>query len=117
MRGKRALETIEAEIRKEKAEALGRVGECLEKCLQRLVILRSELLDLADGHPPQHGGESLSLDARNKLREYRELLDQAEELRYSLIIQREAVGLLRHEDVDRLYPLPEPPPVLIVGLG
>jgi hypothetical protein len=28
------------------------------------------------------------------------------ELRHFLIIQREAIGLRRHEDVDRHYPMP-----------
>jgi hypothetical protein len=29
-------------------------------------------------------------------------------LRYYLVVQREAMGLRRHADVDRVYPIPPP---------
>lgn len=49
-----------------------------------------------------------SPDFDRKLREYARLQLEAKQLRHALIIQRETVGLRRHEDVDRQYPLPGP---------
>jgi hypothetical protein len=41
---KPSFETVETEIRKEKAEALGRAGERLERALQELEAFRQECL-------------------------------------------------------------------------
>lgn len=110
MRRKPNFETVESEIRTEKAEALGRAGERLEDSIQKLQTLRQELLDLvAEARQSFCGGqERVPVEAEQRLREYMRLREQAKALRHSLIIQREAVGLLRHEDVDRQYPLPGP---------
>jgi hypothetical protein len=43
---RRGFEAVESEIRKEKAEALGRAGERLEQALQELEAFRQELLGL-----------------------------------------------------------------------
>jgi hypothetical protein len=40
---------------------------------------------------------------------WRDLAATAKRLRYELIVQREASGLFRHEDVDRQYPIPSLP--------
>jgi hypothetical protein len=107
---KRGFNDVESEIRKEKAEALGRVGERLERGLQELEAFRRELLGLvlASRQTVHDGEERFPAEIDQKLAEYARLREQAKALRHSLIIQREAVGLSRHEDVDRQYPLPGP---------
>lgn len=93
-RGSRAELPVEVEILKEKASALGRVGERLDGSLARLADLAARI---AEAGP----------DARAALvDEYRAERARARELRYYLVVQREAMGLRRHADVDRAYPLP-----------
>lgn len=48
---KQGFEAVESEIRKEKAEALGRAGERLECALQALESFRRELLVLIANRP------------------------------------------------------------------
>jgi hypothetical protein len=107
---RRGFEAVESEIRKEKAEALGRAGERLERGLQELEAFRQELLGLvaATRQCVHDGEERFPAEIDQKLAEYAGLREQAKALRHSLIIQREALGLSRHEDVDRQYPLPGP---------
>lgn len=87
---------VEVEIMKEKASALGRVGERLDASLARLAILSARIAE-ADRH------ERHRLEA-----EYRAERARAAELRYYLVVQREALGVRRHADVDRAYPVPPP---------
>jgi uncharacterized protein YydD (DUF2326 family) len=108
----RAYEQVEAEIRKEKAEALGRAGERLEQALQELSAIRREVLRIF-----RHAGcigrfqsNQVAAEVTQKLAEYARLRARASQLRHYLIVQREALGLLRHEDVDRCYPIPGPIP-------
>jgi uncharacterized protein (DUF3084 family) len=107
---KRGFDDVESEIRKEKAEVLGRVGERLEQALQELEAFRQQLLGLvlATRQTVRDREERFPVEIDKKLAEYARLREQAKALRHSLIIQREAVGLSRHEDVDRQYPLPGP---------
>jgi hypothetical protein len=102
--------TIESEIRQEKAEALGRAGERLEQALREVEAFRQEFLGSV--HAAQasdlDGQEGVRARIERKLAEHARLCEQARALRHSLIIQREAVGLWKHEDVDRQYPLPGP---------
>ncbi len=107
---KRDLERIEAEIRQEKAAALGRIGERLEQILARLADLRKELLDLSGVASPCLGtseGEHLALP-RAQVAMYTRLREEERQIRHHLVIQREAAGLRRHEDIDRQYPEPSP---------
>ena len=106
---KRGLQDIESEIRKEKAEALGRAGERLERALQDLETFRQEISGViaAKLESIDLGEERFPPEVEKILAEYARLRERARELRHSLIIQREAVGLWRHEDVDRQYPLPD----------
>jgi hypothetical protein len=107
---KHGFETVESEIRKEKAEALGRAGERLEPALQEVKTFRQEIFDLVAGGPEAFLNEQgrFQVEIEQKLTEYARLCEQTRQLRHSLIIQREAVGLWRHDDVDRQYPLPGP---------
>jgi hypothetical protein len=105
------LEAIESEIRKEKAEALGKAGERLERALQELDTLRQDffhLITVRASGPSREGREGISAEVERRLAEYAMLREQARQFRHALIIQREAVGLWRHEDVDRQYPMPGP---------
>jgi hypothetical protein len=94
---------IEAEIRRAKAEALGRVGERLDAALAELAE-RDRRLDglLAALGPGQRPDLRLALeiDARNRLR------SKAMGLVQHLVIQREALGLVRHVAVHERYPVP-----------
>lgn len=98
-----SLRKIEEEIRRAKAEALGRAGERLEAVLAELAE-RDRRLDrwlLEAGpegrHDPRHARET---EARNRLR------DEAAQLHQHLIIQREALGLVCHGLVEEWYPVP-----------
>jgi hypothetical protein len=107
---KHAYEQVESEIRKEKAEALGRTGERLERTLLEIGEIRRAIHALA-GLVPHAAGmddDRTAAEMEGKLAEHARLCEAARQLRLSLIIQREAVGLWRHEDVDRTYPPPPP---------
>jgi predicted RNA-binding protein len=112
----KAFENIEEEIRKEKAESLGRAGERLEQILQELRIIRQELLErTATGFRSDPAvSPHVLAEVNEKVMAYARMRSRAWQLRHYLVVQREAVGLWRHEDVDRLYPIPPPfslPPV------
>ncbi len=85
---------IEAEIRKEKAGGLRRVGTLLESLLEELRGVEGEL-------------RTLSGEARAKaVARHRELRAQAEKQQWYLIVQREAMGLTKHHDVYEQYKIP-----------
>lgn len=89
-------ERVEREIVQEKAAALGRAGERLEAALAAARAL-GDALDAARD-PARR--ETLR-------REYETARRQAAAARQMLLIQREAIGLRHHRDVDRQFP--EPP--------
>ena len=101
---------VEKEIQQEKAEALGRAGERLERALMDLATLREDLVNLVRCAPasPLTETEGVTSEIGEALERYARLRKEAKQLRYCLIIQREALGLWKHEDVDRLYPIPAP---------
>ena len=100
--------TVESEIQREKAESLGRAGGRLEEALLKLQVLQCSLSDFVSsaGETSPDQEEQFSAEWAPKWVEYVKLREQAKALRHALIIQREAVGLWRHEDVHRQYPLP-----------
>lgn len=86
---------MEAELNKERAGALGRTARTLETHLDKCAQLAKQL-------------ELAASDARARLlAEYREEYALALKWRWYLCIQREAMGLRRHDDVDRIYPPPK----------
>ena len=86
---------ITREIAQEKAVTLGRAGERLEAAL-------AILADLAAAH-----ASARNAAARAELAaEYERAWRGAESARQTLLIQREAVGLRHHRDVDRQFPRP-----------
>ena len=85
---------IEVELRKEKATALRRVAGRLESALTSLRELEAKM--------PSPG----SPDRARFVERHQELRAHAEQQRWYFIIQREAMGLLHHEVVDEMYPIP-----------
>jgi|SRR5215831_1168759 len=84
---------IEHEIRHEKARKLGKAGEALERaCAAAWEAYRA-----------QTPGD------REAARAYVLMHQEARERRRNLLLQREAMGLFDHRDLDRCYPLPPPP--------
>jgi len=104
------FETIESEIRREKAEALGRAGQHLERSLREIEMVCRECFGLLRAARQFLRDEKTCwlTEYEQKVTDYGRLREQAQALHHALIIQREALGLSRHEDVDRQYPLPGP---------
>lgn len=92
------LARTEAELRAEKAAALARIAGTLEGILAELRRRREQF-----GRLPTED-RTAAAEAYDALRE------QARLYRWYLVVQREALGLFLHEDVDRHYPPPEPLP-------
>lgn len=86
----------EAELNKERAGALGITARKLEGLLERCAELRGQLDRTPDGPLKDL-----------LLRDYREAREASERQRWNLCVQREAIGLRRHEEVDRIYPIAE----------
>jgi hypothetical protein len=85
---------VELELAKEKASGLRRVGEKLEALLAGLRQLEQSL-------PQLHG------EAREAaLSRHAQLRAEALQQRYNMRVQREAMGLWHHGDLDELYPIP-----------
>src|SRR5688500_5438811 len=96
MKRREGFERLEQEIVKEKAAALGRTGERLEAALADAAALRLAL-----------DGETDAARRTTLLREYEGARQRALLARTMLLIQREAIGLRHHRDVDQQFP--EPP--------
>ena len=91
-----SLARTETELRAEKAAALARIAGTLEGLLAELRRRRESF----GGLPSEE--RDPAVEAYDALRE------QARLYRWYLVVQREALGLFRHDDVDRHYPLPAP---------
>jgi hypothetical protein len=92
------LERLQREIVGEKAAALGRAGERLEEALaeeRRLAAALAAARDTADVERLAHDHAA----ARKR----------THHARLALIVQREALGLRHHADVDRQFPDPPAP--------
>lgn len=84
----------ERELNKERAAALGRIGRRLEGLLVRLGELRVQWDTAA---PATRAAIA---------RAYADCHAEARRYRWYLEVQREAVGLRYHRDLDREYPIP-----------
>jgi len=91
-----SLARTESELRAEKAAALARIAGTLEGLLAELRRRRESFARLSSEE------RAAAAEAYDALRE------QARLYRWYLVVQREALGLVRHDDVDRHYPPPEP---------
>jgi hypothetical protein len=87
MATREAQSALEVELRKAMAEALGRAGERLELAISRYRALKSVTAEGA-------ANEQRLAAARSEMSTAREWL----------IIQREAIGLRRHDAVDEQFP-------------
>lgn len=98
-RSREGLERLEKEIVAEKAAALGRAGERLERALAEAHDLGAAARRAAD---PETRARAL--------REYATARARAQRARMALVIQREALGLRHHAVVDQQFPEPPPQP-------
>jgi hypothetical protein len=85
---------IEMELRAERASALKRVAHGLERLLAELRALEAEVKLTT-------GAERERVSKR-----YEEIRAQASKQLWYLIVQREAIGLMHHEDVYEIYKVP-----------
>ena len=85
----------ETELNKERAGALGSTARKLEAQLERCLELQEQLARTSD--------EALRALL---LGDYRQAREESERQRWNLCVQREAIGVWRHEDVDRIFPVP-----------
>ena len=105
------LQAVEAEIRREKAEVLGRAGERLEQALNDLEGV-NEMIARIEGCPrdssslPEETATLRQAHANLKAR-LAVLRDRARLAHEYLLIQREAVGVRSHFDVERSYKVSE----------
>jgi hypothetical protein len=85
------------ELNRERASGLGRTGRLIEDAIAACAQLREHLATC----PP--GSRRAGL-----LAEYAEHRKTAIEQRWYLEVQREAMGLRRHTDLDTFFPIPPP---------
>ena len=90
------FERLEREIVGEKAAALGRAGERLERAIAEVHEIGAAVRGAGDAEARERLGRDY-LDARRR----------AQRARLALLIQREALGLRHHAVVDQQFP--EPP--------
>ena len=83
----------------DRAATLGRIGGTLQSLIETLDALRLQLPVVSETDRPA------------ALARYAALLDKARTWRWYLEVQREAVGLTRHDLIDELYPLPPAEPL------
>jgi hypothetical protein len=96
----RALATdtaMTSELNRERASSLGRTGRLLEEAIAACQVLRAQLETCPDG--PQR---------TELLAQYAEHRKEALTQRWNLEVQREAMGLRRHADLDTFFPPPRP---------
>jgi hypothetical protein len=97
-RAAEGLARTETEIRGEMVAALARITGTLEALLGELQRRGEELRGLPGP------------DRARALEDWAAVREQARQYRWYLVVQREALGLFRHDDLDRHYPLPDDPP-------
>ena len=88
---------LEKELQSEKAAALARIAATLDDACRALARLA----------PADEGGAEA--ESRYRAR-HEELRQRALRYRWYLEVQREAVGISRHDGLDELYPIPDPLP-------
>jgi len=83
----------------DRAATLGRIGGTLQSFLDALNTIRVQLPAMP------------SVDRPAVLARYAALHEKARTWRWYLEVQREAIGLTRHDLVEELYPLPPAEPL------
>lgn len=106
-----AVQAVEVEILREKAEALGRTGQRLEEALGALEEVREAIegLELRLRHCNASSEEVACLQKAHSelIARLRHLRRRAHHAYQFLIIHREAVGLRDHLEVERCYKISE----------
>lgn len=91
-----SVAAVEASLRKEKCSQLGATGEKLELHLARMAEIRAAYEDAPEVE-------------RAKLREeHRQARAEALRIQWNMVVQRETMGLTRHDDVYAQYVIPPP---------
>jgi hypothetical protein len=90
-----SLARVERELQSERAGALARIAGRLGELVARLARLRSEL-------PAEAGAPRAA-----QVEAYRAVRAEARLYRWYLEVQREALGLRRHDGLDEHYPIPD----------
>jgi DNA repair exonuclease SbcCD ATPase subunit len=89
-----ALEKTEKELQEERATTLSRTGEKLEQLIEQLQTLRGRLSAMAPAERRAH------------VETYRRLHKDAHYQLWCLVVNREALGLRQHAELDDHYPIP-----------
>ncbi len=85
---------FDAEINKERAAGVGRTARVLEGHLARCRELKDEF---ATASAVRRAGIT---------REYAEAVAEARKWHWYLCVQREAIGVFNHDEIEKHYPLP-----------
>lgn len=98
-RARGGLEAIRQEILSEMAASLGRAEEHINEALLRLDVLEREIAALArePARREQH---------RAKVAEFNAAREVAQKRIWELTVQRECIGLFRHDHLASYYPVP-----------
>ena len=89
------VRTLEREIIEEMAHALRRADDKLSRALDDLERVGRDLETVSDGR-----------EADDRVTTYNRQRQRALDARWELIIHREALGFRRHDEVDRVHPIP-----------
>ncbi len=89
------MKAVEHEIAQEKAFSLGRTGARLDELLRELAALAAAAAQAATAEE-----RAAYVGAHNACRE------RALDAYYALTVQREAMGVKRHEMLAEMYPIP-----------
>jgi hypothetical protein len=103
VRAKQELSPLEREMLGEMAGTLGRAGERVEVALAQMETLGDEADALAEAVDAGRADRRL---LREKLVSFNLAVEHAEMRIWELIVQREALGIRRHEMIPRVYPVP-----------
>lgn len=102
------FEKLQAEIQREKAEAVGRAGERLEEAIRKL----AELGESIEGLRGELQGATFDRDSLTRavglLVQHHNLLRQKAAVYHRYLIIQHAVGFTDHRDVYRVYRVPDP---------
>ena len=85
---------VERELQSERAAALARIAGRLAELVARLAEMRARQVSAPGPWP------------KEQLEAYRAVREEARLYRWYLEVQREALGLRRHDGLDEHYPIP-----------
>ena len=95
MRREESFARVEQDLQEERAAALARIAGRLGELVAGLAEARAEWAHASSEERPA------------LLAGFRRLREEARLYRWYLEVQRDAIGLRRHDDLDRTYPIPE----------